>query len=140
MSARARPIASLPLLILMLLSSASAVWGQEQEQKQEPFTEARFAELQEKEALILVEVFADWCPTCALQQEVLAAYGEAHPDVPLHILTVDFDRQKEWVRHFQAPRQSTFILYRGEERLWFSVAETNAEVIFARLNEAAGSP
>jgi thioredoxin 1 len=111
-------------------------WAQEQER--EPFSETRFQELQGEDALILVDVYADWCPTCAAQQEVLASFRKEHPDVPLHVLRVDFDKQKEWVRHFGAPRQSTFILYRGEERVWFAVAETRQEEVFKHILAAAG--
>ena len=103
----------------------------------EAFTLERFKELQEQDALILVDVFADWCPTCAIQQTVLSEYREKNPGVPLHTLTVDFDRQKEFVTHFRAPRQSTLILYRGTEELWYSVAETRAEVIVQVLNAGA---
>ena len=108
-----------------------------QSHTEEPFTQARFEQLQEDGALILVEIFADWCPTCAAQQEVLGAFRAEHPDVPLRTLTVDFDTQKEWVRHFKAPRQSTLILYRGQEQIWFSVAETRGEVIVEQLTAAA---
>jgi thioredoxin 1 len=121
------------LALLLLFSGSLAA------QQKEDFTEERFTELQQEGALILLDVFATWCPTCARQQKVLAAYQEQHPDVPLHILTVDFDRQKRYVRHFGAPRQSTLILYRGEERVWFSVAETNRDVIFSELNRAAAA-
>lgn len=76
-------------------------------------------------------------PHCAKQQKVIAAYQQQHPDVPLHVLTIDFDDQKQYVKRFEAPRQSTLILYRGKERVWFSVAETRAEPIFAALNGAA---
>ena len=62
-------------------------WSQEKE----AFTQERFEALQAEGALILLDVFADWCPTCAKQQEVLAAYQEERPDVPLHILQIDFD-------------------------------------------------
>jgi thioredoxin 1 len=102
----------------------------------EPFTEERFAELQREDALILVDVFANWCGTCAQQQAILAEYREANPGAPLHTLQIDFDRQKEQVRRFSAPRQSTLILYHGDERIWFSVAETNREAIFGQLDEA----
>lgn len=102
------------------------------------FTKERFDELQERDALILVDVYADWCPTCKSQQEVLADFRQEHPDVGLHVLKVDFDEQKEWVRHFEAPRQSTLILFRGEERLWFGVAENRRDVIFQRILAAAG--
>jgi thioredoxin 1 len=108
-------------------------------QEKESFTPEKFAELQEQGALILVDVFADWCPTCAQQQKILAQFQSEHADVPLHILEVDFDDQKEYVRRFAAPRQSTLILYRGNERLWFSVAETRPEVIFAELSKGAAA-
>ncbi len=124
---------SFALAILALMLTTGVALAQEKE----AFTAERFAELQEQNALILLDVFADWCPTCALQQDILDDYVAAHPDVPLHILQIDFDRQKEYVRRFSAPRQSTFILYQGEERIWFSVAETDADVIVGRLNEAA---
>jgi len=104
---------------------------------QEDYTHERFAELQAEGALILVDIFADWCPTCAIQQEVLAGYRAANPEVPLHTLTIDFDTQKDFVTHFRAPRQSTLILYLGEEQIWFSIAETRGEVIAAALDEGA---
>jgi thioredoxin 1 len=108
-------------------------------QQKEDFTEQRFAALQAQNALVLLDVYADWCPTCKLQQKILAQYREANPGVPLHILTIDFDKQKQYVRQFGAPRQSTLILYRGTERLWFGVAETRPSVIFEELNRAAAS-
>lgn len=102
-----------------------------------PFTQERFEELQEKDALILVDIFADWCPVCKPQQKVLADFREEHPGVALHTLKVNFDEQKEWVKHFRARRQSTLILFRGEERVWFGVAENRREVICRRILEAA---
>jgi thiol-disulfide isomerase/thioredoxin len=108
-------------------------------QRKEAFTPQRFAQLQNQGALILIDIFADWCPTCAAQQKILARYQTEHADVPLHILQVNFDTQKEYVTQFAAPRQSTFVLYRGKERLWFSVAETRPEVVFAELNKGAAA-
>jgi thioredoxin 1 len=106
----------------------------------EPFTEARFQALQKEGALILVDIHADWCPTCATQQKLVDAYQAAHPDTALHRLLVDFDKQKEWVKHFKAPRQSTLLLYRGTEQKWFSVAETRAEEIAKAIDSAAATP
>ncbi len=105
----------------------------------EAFTHERFEELQAQDALILVDIFADWCPDCAIQQTVLEAYRERRPDVALHTLVVDFDTEKDVVTYFRAPRQSTLILYRGTERLWFSVAETREEMIFQALNEGVST-
>lgn len=120
-------------LMLMLPLMASAL-------DKEAFTPERFAELQTQNALILVDIHATWCPTCARQQQVLADYRERHPELDLHILNVDFDKDKRWVKHFKAPRQSTLILYRGKEQIGFSVAEVRPEVIFAALDKATPQP
>ena len=106
-------------------------------QHKEAFTEARFEALQAEGALVLVSVHADWCPTCRAQQEVLSAFPENNPNTELFILTVDFDEQKDWVRHFGAPSQSTLILFRGEERVWFSVGETGEDEIYGQIASAA---
>jgi thioredoxin 1 len=64
---------------------------------------------------------------------VLAAFQAEHPEADFHILEVDFDQRKDLVPRFEAPRQSTLILYRGEDRLWFSVAKTRRDRIFEQL-------
>ncbi len=104
--------------------------------EKESFSMERFEELQNEGAVILVDVFADWCPTCARQQEVLAEYRASNPDKEFHILEVNWDDEKEWVRHFRAPRQSTLLLFVGSEQYWFSVAETRSEQIAAELERA----
>lgn len=103
----------------------------------EPFSAARFEALQKQEALVLVDVAADWCPTCARQASIVRDYKAARPNVELAVLRVDFDDQKEWVTHFKAPRQSTLILFRGREQVWFAVAETDSGVIAAAIDSAA---
>lgn len=112
-------------------SEATAQMEQEMD-----FTMERFEKLQDQGALILIDIYADWCPTCKKQQEILANFREQHPKVELYTLTVNFDKQKKWVKHFNAPRQSTFILFRGTQKVWFSVAETRASVITEKLLSA----
>lgn len=124
-------------IVAMLFLALALGGGNAAAQEKEAFTPERFAALQRQGALILLDVHADWCSTCARQQVILAEYRKQHPKVPLHILQIDFDRQKQYVRQFKAPRQSTFILYQGKKRVWFSVAETSPAVIFEELNKAA---
>lgn len=81
-------------------------------------------------------MYATWCPTCAQQQEILDEYVASNPDRELHILEVDWDEDKQWVRHFRAPRQSTLLLFVGEEQHWFSVAETRSSEIAGALDAA----
>ena len=105
-------------------------------QDKTPFTEARFNALKAAGEVVLVDVFAEWCPTCAKQQKVLQEYRDQNPNKQFHVLIVDFDKDKEWVSHFRAPRQSTLVLFAGEKQIWFSVAETRLDVIGSELDKA----
>jgi thioredoxin 1 len=119
----------LPQFLLPPLSFAYAL-------EKESFTQDRFDELTANGDTVLVDIYATWCPTCAKQREVLEAYHAANPDSGLHILEVDFDDQKDVVRQFRAPRQSTLYLYKGEEQVWFSVAETDSDAIVGEIEKA----
>jgi len=132
---RVRPVRLLSAVFVALALGAGTAAAQEHE----TFTAERFAALQAEGAIILLDVYADWCPTCAQQQKVLADYRERHPDAPIHFLRIDFDSQKQYVTRFRAPRQSTLIIYHGDERVWFSVAETKSEAIFDALNGAVAA-
>lgn len=101
-----------------------------------PFTRERFETLQAAGEVVLIDVFATWCPTCKKQQEIHGEFRAESPDVEFHILVVDFDKDKGWVNHFRAPRQSTLLLYVGEKQYWYSVAETRYEIIAEELNKA----
>lgn len=121
------------LMIPFLLASKSLAV------QTEPFTEETFETLQGQGENILVHISAPWCPNCEEQKSILSDYQEQYPDSELHILRVDFDSQKEWVRYFDAPQQSTLVLFSGNERVWFTVAETDRETIFTRLNAVSGN-
>ncbi|MFU8895772.1 MAG: thioredoxin family protein [Gammaproteobacteria bacterium] len=121
------------LFVVALYLGVSAL-----DREAERFSAQRLAALQAQDALVLVDIHATWCVTCRRQREILRRYREAHPEVALRILSVDFDHDKQAVRDLGASYQSTLVLYRGKERVWFSVGETRAEVIFAQLNAAAG--
>ncbi|MEQ8954398.1 MAG: thioredoxin, partial [Gammaproteobacteria bacterium] len=56
--------------------------------EKESFTQERFDELTDNGEVVLVDIFATWCPTCAKQREVLEAYQAANPNSDLHILEV----------------------------------------------------
>ena len=119
------------LFVSFMLASAGSL-----ALEKEAFTPERFEALQAANEVVLIDIYAAWCPTCARQQQVLTEYRANNPDKQFHILVVDFDDNKEWVRHFRAPRQSTLLLYAGETQFWFSVAETRAEIIAAELDKA----
>jgi thiol-disulfide isomerase/thioredoxin len=102
----------------------------------EPFSHERFEALQKSGEVVLIDIHADWCSTCAKQTKQLTKYQTENPDKVFHILQVNFDDQKDVVRHFRAPRQSTLLIYKGDEQFWYSVAETRYQEISDQLDRA----
>ncbi|KKO44669.1 thioredoxin [Arsukibacterium ikkense] len=105
------------------------------EKHKHAFTAELYQQAKAENRLVLIDVYAPWCPTCRRQHGVLNDYFAANPNSDIQVLQVDFDSQKDWVTHFKAPRQSTLALYRGYEQLWFSVAQTKQKTIFAELQK-----
>jgi len=120
------------LALLLTVTSAHAL-------QKETYTQERFDALQAAGQVVLVDIYADWCSTCKKQQEALAAYRAANPGKQFTILEVNFDKRKDLVRQFKAPRQSTMLIYKGNHQFWYSVAETRLEVISAELDKAIGA-
>lgn len=104
--------------------------------EKEKFNLERFETLQKAGEVVLVDVYATWCSTCKKQQTAINSYRENNPDKMFYVLEVDFDSQKEFVKQFRAPRQSTLLIYKGDRQFWFSVAETRPEVIASELDKA----
>ena len=117
------------LLALMLSQFSLAL-------EKQPFSQEVFEQLQKDNKVVLVDIHADWCSTCAKQQKLLQTYSEKHPERELHVLQVDFDNQKDVVKAFRAPRQSTMLLYKGDMQFWYAVAETREEVITEEIEKA----
>lgn len=96
---------SVAIATLSLMGSVSSVYAL----TFEPFTEAKFNTLKKSNSAFLIDVRADWCPTCKKQHEILKDYQTLNPNSGITVLEVDFDTQKQWVKYFKAPRQSTFL-------------------------------
>lgn len=122
-------IAAMAFLLFTLSSLASAL-------ERTPFTEEALAKLQSENQVVLVDVYATWCSTCAKQQKLLQQYRDKYPDNVFHVLEIDFDKNRDLVEKYNAPRQSTLVLFKGNKQFWYSVAEQDYNVIERELNKA----
>jgi thioredoxin 1 len=92
------------------------------------FEAKAFQSAQAENKIILVDVFATWCPTCKAQQKDLESILKDPKYKDVVTLKINFDN-KEVVKEFgklidkKIPRQSTILVFKGKERVSFSVAE-----------------
>src|ERR1700746_1160185 len=78
-----------------------------------PFSAEAFTAPQEQGSPILIEIHADWCPTCKAQNPILEKLTADPKFKDLKIFRVDFDAMKPVVKEFGAQMQSTLIVFKG---------------------------
>ena len=101
-----------------------------------PFSAEAFKAAQASGSSILVEIHADWCPTCKAQNPVLNKLTADPKFKDLKIFRVDFDAMKPAVKQFGAQMQSTLIVFKGAAEQGRSVGDTREASIAALLDKS----
>ncbi|MCK8514794.1 thioredoxin family protein [Methylonatrum kenyense] len=92
-----------------------------------PFDKATFEEARDGGGPVLVEIWAEWCSTCARQSPILESLLSDDEFADYTALKLNWDEQEDQAREMGAPRQSTLFVYSGGERQEMSVAETDED-------------
>jgi thioredoxin 1 len=100
-----------------------------------PYTDAKFAELSKADKPVLLEVFADWCPTCRVQQPMLKQVVSAAPYDQYTVLVIDFDSQADVRAHYKVERQSTLIVFTGTQERGRATGYIDQKSISLLLNK-----
>ncbi len=101
-----------------------------------PFSAEAFKSAQASGSPILVEIHADWCPTCKAQKPILEKLTADPKFRDLKIFRVDFDAMKPAVKQFGAQMQSTLIVFKGAAEQGRSVGDTREPSIAALLDKS----
>jgi thioredoxin len=120
---------AMALAIASLFSPASA-------KSAIPFTTEAFKTAQASGSPILIEIHADWCPTCKAQQPILDKLTAEPKFKDMKIFRVDFDSMKPEVKAFGAQMQSTLIVFNGATERGRSVGDTKEQSIAALLDKS----
>ena len=100
------------------------------------FSAEAFKAAQAAGAPILVEIHADWCPTCKAQGPILEKLTADPKFKDLKIFRVDFDAMKPVLKQFGAQQQSTLIVFKGAAEQGRSVGDTKQASIAALLDKS----
>jgi thioredoxin 1 len=101
-----------------------------------PFSAEAFKAAQAAGGPILVEIHADWCPTCKVQGPILDKLTADPKFKDMKIFRVDFDTMKPIVKQLGAQMQSTLIVFKGSAEKGRSVGDTRPSSIAALLNKS----
>ena len=101
-----------------------------------PYSAEAFKAAQASGGPILVEIHADWCPTCKAQLPILEKLTSDPKFRDLKVFRVDFDAMKPVVKEFGARMQSTLIVFKGASEKGRSVGDTAQASIAALLDKS----
>ena len=124
-----RITASLSSIVAAFLLAASA-WAGEQ-----AYDKAAFDKAMAEGRPVIVDFFADWCPTCKAQKpHVQSLIGD--PKMKhVTLFVADYDREKDLKRALRVTQQATFVVFKGGKEVGRSTGQTKKEdlaALFAR--------
>ena len=117
---------------LALAGSLSVAWAG----TAVPYSADAFKAAQAAGSPILVEIHADWCPTCKAQSPILDKLTADPKFKDLKVFRVDFDDMKPVVKQFGAQMQSTLIVFKGSAEKGRSVGDTKQASIETLLDKS----
>ena len=117
--------------IFSALLCAASAWAGEL-----PYDKAAFDKALAEGKPVIVDFFADWCPTCKAQKpHVQSLLGEAKmKDVTLFI--ADYDKEKDLKKALRVTQQATFVVFKGGKEVGRSTGQTKKEDLAALFGKA----
>ncbi|HWM49157.1 MAG TPA: thioredoxin family protein [Xanthobacteraceae bacterium] len=120
--------------LLTAAVAAGAIWlAPAFAAERHPFDAKAFADAQRSGKPIFVAIHAPWCPTCKAQAPILSELLTDPKFKNLVYFIIDFDNQKDAVRHLGARTQSTLIAFKGDREVGRSAGDTSRASIAALL-------
>lgn len=102
----------------------------------QPFSMAALHAAQAQGRPILVDAYADWCPTCRAQAPTIASMSNDPAFGKLVIFKLDYDKQLAEKRSLGIRQQSTLIAFNGAKETGRLVGVTDPAQIKALANSA----
>jgi thioredoxin 1 len=119
------------LLSVFLLTLACSAMANEV-----PFNQAQFDHAKAAGQPVVVYFHADWCPTCRVQQPIVARLAVEPQLKPVTIFEADFDTETTLEKTLNVGQQSTFVVFKGGHEVTRSTGQTQEPAIRAILQKA----
>jgi thiol:disulfide interchange protein len=94
-----------------------------------PYSQAGLNKLVAEGKPILLDIRADWCPTCAAQAPVIRELMAQSKYKDVTTFTIDFDKDTALLKAYNVSFQSTLIVMMGKREMGRSVGDTRRDDI-----------
>ena len=101
-----------------------------------PFNQAKFDQARAAGQPVVVYFHADWCPTCRVQQPIVARLAVEPQLKAVTIFEADYDTETALEKTLKLTQQSTFVVFRQGHEVTRSTGQTAEPAIRATLLKA----
>ena len=91
-------------------------------------------QLSRDNGLVLVEMYASWCPNCQRMMPIVAEVAELTAG-RANIYQFDIDKFRDLASQLEVDGIPTFIIYKEGEEQWRSSGEMDGNVLLNKLQE-----
>ena len=119
------------LAVLMLFFAIGAAAGEQ------PYDKAAFEKALAEGKPVIVDFFADWCPTCKTQKPIVQELMRDPKMKEVTLFVADFDKEKDLKKALRVSQQSTFVVFKGGKEVARSTGQTrkaDLKATFAKAN------